>query len=93
MAGGMNSRRGSGIPLRDRVAARPLASQAPPAPRTTQPTNRSRHCWVEHPELGRLEGLLLGWSDTPDRALVVYVDNRGAAVTTWVPASAVSPAL
>lgn len=79
------------MPLQDR-GARPL-SVVPeqPGPRTAEPTRR--HCWVQHPTLGRCPGLVLWWLHEHGQwqALVVYVDDRGAAITTWVPAGALTP--
>lgn len=94
MAGGMNSRRSLGIPLGERVARRRTPTTATTPPRQNSPSApRTRHCWVNHPELGQLPGLLLHWRNDNHgwSALVVYVDQRGAAITTWVPAAALQP--
>lgn len=88
----MNSRRTSGIPLQDRGNRLLAAVGSGQEARTATPN--TRHCWVQHPTLGRCPGLVLRWlhEHAQWQALVVFVDDRGAAITTWVPAEALTPA-
>lgn len=77
-----------------RPAGAAVAAAASPSVEAEIRAPTERHCWVMHPHLGRLPGLLLlHWAREHEqwRALVVYVDDRGAAVTTWVPGEALTP--
>lgn len=91
MAGGMRSRRTSAIPLHMRGVSGPDSTPAPaPLP---APPPRQRHCWVQHPFGGEVEGLIVEWNrhERGWRALVTYVDGD-QLVTRWAPAEALRPA-
>lgn len=101
MAGGM-SRRGAGVPLRDRVRSDPDAGAAhPDAP--ADPSGGGRHCWVLDAADRRgvkRAGLLLEWRrsdlDGTWEGRVVYAAElragRVALVEEWLPAALLEPA-
>lgn len=98
MAGGM-TRRGGGVPLRDRV--RRDGGGAPDAP--VDPSGGGRHCWVLDAADRRgvkRAGLLLEWRrsdvDGTWEGRVVYAAElragRSALIEEWMPASLLEPA-
>lgn len=100
MAGGM-SRRGGGVPLRDRVRRDPAVGTAPDAP--VDPSGGGRHCWVLDGADRRgvkRAGLLLEWRrsnvDGTWEGRVVYGAElragRTALVEEWLPAALLEPA-
>jgi hypothetical protein len=101
MAGGM-SRRGGGVPLRDRVRRDAgAASSYPDTP--VDPAGGGRHCWVLDGADRRgvkRAGLLLEWRrsdvDGTWEGRVVYAAElragRSALVEEWLPAALLEPA-
>lgn len=101
MAGGM-TRRGAGVPLRDRVRRDPAAA-APHPDAPVDPSGGGRHCWVLDAADRRgvkRAGLLLEWrrsaADGTWEGRVVYAAElragRTALVEEWLPAALLEPA-
>ena len=94
MAGGW-SKRGSGVPLADRVRI-DVTSPAPPSSHDCP----ARHCWVSEAVDGlgvKRPGLLIEWRQSPSgwEGRVVYAASLRASdwalVEEWIPASRLVP--
>jgi len=96
------SRRGGGVPLRDRVRHDPVVGAARPDA-SVDPSGGGRHCWVLDGADRRgvkRAGLLLEWRrssvDGTWEGRVVYAAElrvgRVALVEEWLPAALLEPA-
>jgi hypothetical protein len=101
MAGGMNKRGSTGMPMSQRVAAA-VPDSLDPLPLPAGQGCPARHCWVLDPVDGshaRRPGLLVEWRRTAGGGWdgrVVYAAalraGEWALVEEWVPAVLVRPA-
>lgn len=94
------AKRGSGIPLRDRVRVGGTPAGRTPEPTASGPVCPARHCWVADAVDGDGEkrpGLLLEWRqrDRLWEGLVVYAarvrPHGWGLVQEWVPSELLTP--